>query len=663
MGQSPLKSVLSKCIDAKRDWAAQIPFVLFILRQMPNSDSLFSPFDLVYGFRVRTPLDALYHGIFECEVEKLNVCEWVSGVAERLELLRDCASLNAAKAKEKRVELMNKGSKMRMFSVGDMVLYRIPGLSCKLADSWEGPYVVSDRVGTVNYRIHREGKHKNQKVVHVNCLKKYVECRSIGRLDVVIEVEQERGHRLSGVCEGYCTEDLETLLSEYKSIFSDKPGDTTQVEMMIETGDNAPFRQTPYSVPIGIRDKVKKELDLLEEAGIIERSDSPWASPLVPVKKPDGSVRLCVDFRRLNSATVREPYYIPGLDEIVHKVGQARVLSKVDLTKGFHQVSVKVEDRAKTAFVCPFGKFQYCKMPFGLCNAPSVFQRLMDVVLSDCVDCSCVYIDDVLIMSENWREHLVHSGRVFECLRKAGLTCKSSKCEFGKATLEFLGHVVGDGVLSVPEARVLALRDHPRSKTKKQLRAFLGVVNFYRRFIRGFHQWSYLLTPSTSKSAPAVVGWTSLMLEAFDQLKVKLCNHVCLCIPCDSDMFILETDASSSGVGAVLSVLREGALRPAAFSRQLHGAQTRYSAQELEGLGLYEAIRFFAFYLYGRKFKVITDHKPLVSMMTAPQHNRRKGEQNIVADCLSRGAVGEEHAEADDTHQLKEGGGDVGGAT
>ncbi len=173
---STLKSVLSKCIDAKRDWAAQIPFVLFILRQMPNSDSLFSPFDLVYGFRVRTPLDALYHGIFECEVEKLNVCEWVGGAAERLELLRDCASLNAAKAKEKRVELMNKGSKMRVFSVGDMVLYRIPGLSCKLADSWEGPYVMSDRVGTVNYRIHREGKHKNQKVVHVNCLKKYVEC-------------------------------------------------------------------------------------------------------------------------------------------------------------------------------------------------------------------------------------------------------------------------------------------------------------------------------------------------------------------------------------------------------------------------------------------------------------------------------------------------------
>ncbi len=257
--------------------------------------------------------------------------------------------------------------------------------------------------------------------------------------------------------------------------------------------------------------------------------------------------------------------------------------------------------------------------------------------------------------------------------------CKScSVCQMKSKYVPPKAPVVERPVLTEPFECLAIDLVGPLPKAK----AVKGVVNFYRRFIRGFHQWSYLLTPSTSKSVPAVVGWTSLMLEAFDQLKVKLCNHVCLCIPCDSDMFILETDASSSGVGAVLSVLREVALRPAAFfSRQLHSAQTRYSAQELEGLGLYETIRFFAFYLYGRKFKVITDHKPLVSLMTAPQHNRRllnwamklsdynfevvyrKGEQNIVADCFSRGAVGEEHAEADDTHQLKEGGGDVGGAT
>ncbi len=355
------KSVLSKCIDEKRDWAAEILFVLFVLRQMPNADSQFSPFDLVYGFRVRTPLDALYYGIFECEAETLDVCEWVCGVAERLELLRDCAALNAAKAKEKRVDFMNRGAKLREFSKDEKVLYRIPGLSCKLSDSWEGPYVVRDRVGTVNYRIYREEKPKNHKVVHVNCLKKYINSGSVARLDVVIEEVQSKSHKLSGVRDGYCQE-LDIVLKEYKAVFSDRPGDTKVVQMSIETGDHPPFRQAPYSVPIGIRDKVKKELDSLEDAGIIERSDSPWASPLVPVKKPDGSVRLCVDFRRLNLVTTKEPYYIPGLEEIIHKVGKCKVLSKVDLAKGFHQVGVRDEDREKTAFICPFGKFHYRRM-------------------------------------------------------------------------------------------------------------------------------------------------------------------------------------------------------------------------------------------------------------------------------------------------------------
>ena len=156
------------------------------------------------------------------------------------------------------------------------------------------------------------------------------------------------------------------------------------------------------------------------------------------------------------------------------------------------------------------------------------------------------------------------------------------------------------------------------------MRAFLGMMNFYRRFVKGFHQWSSLLTPSTSKSASTVVEWTSQMTETFITTKAKLCNHISLCIPVNSDVFVLETDASSTGVGAVLSVVQDGVRKPAAFfSRQLHGAQTRYSAQELEGLGIFEAVKFFAFYLYGKSFTVLMDHKSLVTLMTAPQYNKR----------------------------------------
>ncbi len=194
-------------------------------------------------------------------------------------------------------------------------MYRIPGMSCKLSDSWEGPYVVLERKGEVNYKIGRVGKEKHFKVVHVNCLKRFRERVCINRLDVVMENVSEERSVLSGECRGFVESELTQLLDGYTDVFSDEPGNTDRVTMTIDTGDVAPIRQTPYSVPLGIRDKVREELECLEKQGIIERCESCWSSPLVPVRKPDGGIRLCVDFRKVNEVTMREPYYIPGLDE------------------------------------------------------------------------------------------------------------------------------------------------------------------------------------------------------------------------------------------------------------------------------------------------------------------------------------------------------------
>ncbi len=364
---------------------------------------------------------------------------------------------------------------------------------------------------------------------------------------------------------------------------------------------------------------------------------------------------------------------------MLERVGSGCVLSKVDLAKGFHQVEVAEYDREKTSFVCPFGKYQYRRMPFGLCNAPSVFQRLMDQVLVGCDDFAKVYIDDILVVSDSWEVHVRHLRCLLGVLREAGLTCKKSKCVFGKRRLEFLGHVIGDGMMKVPEARIKAIENHPVPRTKKQLRAFLGLIGYYRRFVEGFHGWSSLLTPHTAKTSPGEVQWTSPMLEAFSKLCVSLCNHVCLNVPCKGDEFCLECDASASGVGAVLSVMREGEWKPVAFfSRQLRNAQVRYSAQELEGLALYESVNHFAFYLYGRVFKVLTDHKSLVWLMSGKHNNRRvhgwalklaefqftveyrSGSTNVVADDLSRchGVC-----DARDTSLPDEEGGDVGQPT
>ena len=330
---------------------------------------------------------------------------------------------------------------------------------------------------------------------------------------MVVEDQESERSVLSGVCDGYNEKEMEEVLGEFEDVFSEVPGSTERVIMSIDTGESEPIRQAPYSVPLGIREKVREELLNLEHCGIIERCDSCWASPLVPVKKSDGGLRLCVDFRKLNDITVKEPYYIPSFVEMLEKVGHGRVLSKVDLAKGFHQVLVCEADRDKTCFVCPFGKFRFRRMPFGLTNAPSVFQRLMDGVLVDCGDFANVYIDDILVVSRNWEEHLGHVRKLLLTLWEAGLTCKRSKCCFGKRSLEFLGHQVGEGTISVPAARVTAIRDHPRPKTRRQLRAFLGLAGYYRHFIAGFHRWSSILMPHTSVAMTGELRWTGPMFQ------------------------------------------------------------------------------------------------------------------------------------------------------
>ena len=274
------KAILGKCISDKVDWVSQISFVLFVLRQMPHSDSGFNPFDLVYRFRVRTPLDALYHGLYECESEKLCVSEWVMKVAERLERMRDSAALKSVKGRESRMLYLNRGTKLRVFKVGELVLYRVPGMTCKLAESWEGPYKVLERKGEVNYRIGKVGAEKQAKVVHVNCLKIYRERFEMNRLDVVLDEQSGRSSVLSGVCDRYNEFEMNNVLSEFEDVFSEVPGSTERVVMSIDTGEHGPVRQAPYSVPLGIRDKVKEELLSLERNGIIERSESCWASPL-----------------------------------------------------------------------------------------------------------------------------------------------------------------------------------------------------------------------------------------------------------------------------------------------------------------------------------------------------------------------------------------------
>ena len=241
------------------------------------------------------------------------------------------------------------------------------------------------------------------------------------------------------------------------------------IRLKIKTGDAEPRASHPYRIPDRLKEGVRQEVMTVVELGIAVPSISPWASPVVPVPKQDGSVRVCVDYRRLNDITEGDPYYMVTLEEILERVGGSRVMSKLDLAKGFYQVEVEPQSREKTAFICPFGKYEFTRMPFGLRNAPAVFQRCMEIVLQECYEFSAPYIDDIIVFSRNGREHVGHLRQVLSELGKFGMTVKEGKCEFGKSRVEYLGHVIGGGELAVPAHRAAAMAEFILPKTKKQL--------------------------------------------------------------------------------------------------------------------------------------------------------------------------------------------------
>ena len=242
------------------------------------------------------------------------------------------------------------------------------------------------------------------------------------------------------------------------------------------------------------------------------------------------------------------------------------------MAKGYYQVEVDEQSIDKTAFVTPSEKFAFRRMSFGLKNAPAIFQRAMEFVLKDLYGCCAPYIDDIIIFSGSWKEHLSHLAQEFEALSRYGLRVKECKCEFGKLYVEYLGHIVGNGQLAEPEHRASAMKNFRQQISKKDLRSFLGAMSYYRRFICHFTDYSSILSPATSKKASGVVQWTEDMLAAFSTLKDILCDLCELTIPVCADVFSLHTDASGAGLGSTLNVVRDGVERPVAFyGKELRG--------------------------------------------------------------------------------------------
>lgn len=460
-------------------------------------------------------------------------------------------------------------------------------------------------------------------------------------------------------------------------------GRTDKVAHHIKLSDETPFKLRPRPIHPADVEAVRKHIQELLDTGVIRESESPFSSPIVVVRKKNGTVRLCIDYRKLNLQTIKDAYALPKLEDTFSALSGSQWFSVLDLKSGYYQIEVEETDKSKTAFVCPLGFWEFNRMPQGVTNAPSTFQRLMEKCMGDMhLKEVLVFLDDLIVFSKTLEEHEARLMKVLDRLKEFGLKLSPEKCSFFQTSVRYLGHVVSrNGVETDPE-KIASLKTWPVPQDLRELRSFLGFAGYYRRFVKGYsnivkplHGLTSGYPPPRKKSnlkqttdqtyhnpkEPFGGRWTPACQQAFEQVIEALTTAPVLGFAHPQKPYVLHTDASTSGLGAILYQEQEGQLRVIAYaSRGLSRSESRYPAHKLEFLALkWSVAEKFCDYLYGNHFTVVTDSNPLTYLLTTAKLDAtsyrwlatlstfsfklvyRPGKQNTDADGLSRRPHGE----------------------
>ena len=411
---------------------------------------------------------------------------------------------------------------------------------------------------------------------------------------------------------------IANLLRKYDNTFSSADSDlgrTGIIKHRIPTGDASPIKQPMRRVPVHMQEEVNKQLDTMLENNIIQPSKSPWASGIVLVKKKDGTKRFCIDYRRLNDVTMKDAYPLPRIDESLDQLSGSKWFSCLDLSAGYWQVEVDPEDKQKTAFSTRRGLFEYNVMPFGLCNAPATFERLMETVLSGLHWQIClIYLDDIIIFGKTFGDMINNLEMVLQRFEMAGLKLRPQKCQLFQKEVEFLGHIINESGVNTDPKKIECIAEWPIPRNVREVRSFLGLCGYYRRFIANYSHIAKPLTRLTEKDYK--FNWTEECSEAFNSLKQMLITAPILAHPDFSKPFILDTDASDQAIGAVLAQRFDNKERVVAYaSRTLTKTERKYCVTRKELLALVFFVKYFRHYLYGSDFTVRTDHSSLRWLM------------------------------------------------
>ena len=407
---------------------------------------------------------------------------------------------------------------------------------------------------------------------------------------------------------------IANFLCTWQDIFSRDNydvGHTNVTRHSINTGDNPPIKQQPRRQSAWTRNETKKLINEMLEKKVVEPSNSPWAAPVVLVTKKDGSTRFCVDYRKLNDITKKDAYAIPRIEDSINSLAGAKLFSTLDLTSGYWQVELDDEAKDKCSFTSWHGLYTFRVMPFGLCNAPATFQRLMENVLAGLqFEILLLYLDDIIVFSNSVDQMIKRLTIVFQRLRTAGLKLKPSKCHLFQREVEYLGYKVSEQGVQTSDDKVKAIREWPTPTNVTEVRSFLGLASYYRRFVQNFSEVARPLTKLTEKGR--TFEWDSENDVAFDTLKRNLIDAPILAYPSLGDPFIVDVDASFFGIGGVLSQVQNGVERVISYSsRTLSKAERNYCVTRKELLAVVHFVKHFRPYLYGGHFTLRTDHSSL----------------------------------------------------
>lgn len=484
-------------------------------------------------------------------------------------------------------------------------------------------------------------------------LKRIVTTNSVAELYTIGWANSNHGpETLSTKLPAETPADLAQLLQTYAQVFETPRGLPPQRiydHRILLPANTPPVKVRPYRYAFAKKDSIEEIVKQMLEEGIIRPSSSPFSAPVILVKKKDGTWRFCTDYRALNAVTIKDSFPIPTVDELLDELHGAVYYSKLDLRSGYHQILVHPEDCHKTAFRTHQGHYEWLVMPFGLTNAPATFQALMNFVFQPFLrKFVLVFFDNILVYSADWSSHLSHLTQVLEVLKEHSLYAKLTKCLFGQKKIEYLGHVVSQAGVEMDPSKLTAIMDWALPTNLKQLRGFLGLTGYYRRFIKNY---SIIAGPLTDLLKKDAFHWSDVATEAFNALKKCVTSAPVLTLPDFTKTFYIDTDASGVGIGAVLSQDNHPI---AYFSKKISDRMQKRSAYAREMLAITEVVAKFRHYLFGHYFVIRTDQKSLhhltdQTIQTPDQEEwlpklmgfrftieYKSGKANVVADALTR---------------------------